>query len=59
MGDKLKEALIYLRDEKRIFDMTPMPYMTGLELAKYLTQYEEWKTEGKLHHIKENIKKEK
>lgn len=35
----LEDALVWLRDEKRIIDISRPLILNGLELAKYITEY--------------------
>lgn len=39
-----EDAIRWLRKEKRIFDTSPLSNITGLELAKYLTEYTNYKS---------------
>jgi hypothetical protein len=39
----LEEALVWLRDEKRIIDIARPLNLNGLELAKYITEYNKYK----------------
>jgi len=42
----VNDVLIWLRDEKRIYDTSPLK-LTGVELARYIVQYTNYIKNGK------------
>ncbi len=50
----LEDALVWLRDEKRIIDIARPLNLNGLELAKYITEYKKVK-ENKLFELADKI----